>query len=64
MDLLGIIDSNKGTYCAYKTLLYMPYCAVFCSTIIIIIMYKKVLVCFLFLDPQDEVGPSVLLNQI
>jgi hypothetical protein len=22
-------------------------------------MYKKVLVCFLFLDPQDEVGPSI-----
>jgi hypothetical protein len=27
--------------------------------IIIIIMYKKGLVCFLFLDPQNEVGPSI-----
>ena len=25
----------------------------------IIIMYKKGLVCFLFLDPQNEVGPSI-----
>ena len=27
--------------------------------IIIIIMYMKCLACSLFLDPQDEVGPSI-----
>ena len=27
--------------------------------IIIIIMFLKCLACFLFLDPQDEVGPSI-----
>jgi hypothetical protein len=30
-----------------------------CEVIIIIIMYKKGLACFLFRDPQDEVGPSI-----
>ena len=54
-----IYHCTHCVYCLCNTSLKKIKKSIINSIIIIIIMFTKDQACFLFLDPQDEVGPSI-----